>query len=137
MMVTAAVLVGVLAGEATFYSAGVFDQVWIQYRSTYMAPCVECVGYAAMYDESFIGSKVWITHNGDTVGPLYVIDCGEFLTPNRIVEVDESLFVKWRKSAPIDVTLSFQDPGECYEDSCVTGMREVWQAYRTRSLHPC
>lgn len=135
-MAVAAVLVGVLVGEATFYSTGMFDQVW-QYRSTYMAPCIECVGYASMGDPMYIGSKVWIMYNGDTVGPLYVIDCGKFLTPNRIVEVDESLFVRWKKSRPINITLSFQDPGEYNEDSCVTSVREVRQACRTRGLYPC
>lgn len=126
------VLAMLLSGVATYYSPGVFEEVWDN-RSQTMEPCADCVGYAAM-DCKYLGQKVWVSNGDEWVGPLYVIDCGPIPSaslPRHVVEVDYWLAKKWDMRAPIEVVVTFQKPKEITdEDRCRANMRYMRETHR-------
>lgn len=99
-------LLGTWTGDATCYAPLIFQKVW-EYRSTYLAPCPECVGYAALADPKYTGSKIWVSDGLHFIGPLHVIDNGVFHTPGRIVELDAETCAAWGMRAPRRVTVQF------------------------------
>lgn len=114
---TVLTLAVLLYGNATYYNDGIFERVW-QYRQTYLPPCAECVGFAAMIDPADLGRKIWVTYHGETIGPLYVIDCAEAKhRANRkargdVVEVEAWLGRRWHMDVlgRIPVVVSFAAP---------------------------
>ena len=103
-------------GQATYYNPSIFDLVW-QYRSTYMEPCDECVGFIALLDAKDMGRQVWVEHEGDLYGPYYVVDCAapqhRRALANRgwVADLEWELAQELDMRGPIDVTIWFYNPG--------------------------
>jgi hypothetical protein len=107
------ILTLLMAGKATFYGDGIFEQV-VTYRQGIgqIQPCGECIGYVALLEPEHIGTKVWLRRPGQTaLGPFLVVDCGPQDAPRKAalkargwaVDVDPALAAKWDMHGPVDV----------------------------------
>ena len=98
-----------LTGTATFYAAGVMDEVaanrlaWGQ-----VAPCAECVGMVALLEPEWIGRRAWLLAPGRGIeGPFLVIDCAQrahraaLLAQGWVVDVDWETGRRWGMRGPL------------------------------------
>jgi hypothetical protein len=102
-----------VAGKATYYSEGLFEQV-VSYRQGIgqIQPCAECIGYVALLEPEYIGTQVWLRRPRQAaIGPFLVVDCGPQDPPGKAalkargwaVDVDPALAAKWDMHGPVDV----------------------------------
>jgi len=109
-----------LIGLATFYAAGVMEQV-VAYRTSIgqIAPCADCVGHVALLDQETIGRQVWLQAPGRPVeGPFLVVDCAAprdreyLLSRGWVVDLDWETGQRWGMDAPLaGVRVLFEPPG--------------------------
>jgi len=99
----------VLVGLATFYAAGVMEQVVAnRVRWGQISPCAECVGHVALLDPETIGRRVWLQAPGRPVeGPFLVVDCAApqdrdyLLSRGWVVDLDWETGQRWGMNAPL------------------------------------
>lgn len=94
---------GALVGEATFYGRGVMERVLAnRLRWGHVAACEDCVGLVALEVREHLGKRVLLQRPGHGIeGPFLVVDCGRFLTPGRVVEVDWRTARRWGMRGPL------------------------------------
>ena len=107
MIVSAALLWELLIGQASYYGPGVMEQVYetrLAGRTAYaVQPCEICVGMVALADCTLIGNYAYLTRPGlPREGPFLITDCGLFITPGRVVEVDYETAQAWQMRAPLN-----------------------------------
>lgn len=97
-------------GVATYYAHSVMEQVYAnRLHWGQVQPCPECVGMVALLDCERIGSKVWLRHNEEVVGPYLVVDCAakrdlSTIRKRQIVaEVSYEQGLAWHMAGPIPV----------------------------------
>lgn len=114
MTVAAAALVAhLLAGEVTYYAPGVMEAVYANRLAWgHVEPCPECAGLLAVADRELVGRRSWLRRPGHPLeGPFLIVDCGQFITPGRIAEVDNVTARRWRMAGPLaGVTLHLDRP---------------------------
>jgi len=102
-----------LTGEVSFYAPDVMEAVYANRLAWgHVAPCPECIGLLAVADRALVGRHAWLQRPGRAVeGPYLIADCGPFLTPGRIAEVDHVTARRWRMAGPLaGVTLHLDRP---------------------------
>ena len=113
------VLTLLLSGQATYYDAGVMEQVvanriaWGQ-----VVPCPACLGYVALLDPDMLGQRVWLRRPGRaSEGPYLVTDCaaaGHREALHRrgwAVDVDWRTAQRWGMRGPVPIeVLVLEEP---------------------------
>jgi len=107
-----------LVGMCTYYSDGLMETV----AANRGLECAECVGMVALADCSMIGARVWVNGEGD----FLVADCGTFLTPGRIAEVDYQTAIRWQMAGPVKCAVT-EEPIARSEIPDRGGIQEGWQ----------
>jgi hypothetical protein len=113
-------------GEATYYAPGIMEQVWARrVRWGDVGDCADCIGAVALLDQADLGKRVWVTAppseafpDGDTVGPLLVVDCARAADRERlrrrgwVVDLPWWIALRWKALAgPVEpVTVTFAEP---------------------------
>ena len=91
-------------GDATFYAPGVMTEVLANRIAWgHVQPCPECIGMVALADCGQLGARAWIIGPRGMEGQFLVTDCGTFLTPGRVAEVDWDTAQRWGMRGPVEV----------------------------------
>lgn len=104
---TVLLVLQLLIGQVTYYADGVMEQVYenrLAGKTAYaVLPCATCIGMIAVEDCALIGQLAYLTRPGQPrEGAFLIADCGRFVTPGRIAEVDYATARSWQMRAPID-----------------------------------
>ena len=101
----------VSTGEATYYAAGVFEQVAANRHMQLPGACPECIGYVSLLQCTDIGQRVWVNNGHETVGPLLNVDCAAehhrdaLLERGWVADLPFWLAERWDMRGPITVTV--------------------------------
>jgi hypothetical protein len=96
----------VMSGTMSYYAPNVMTEVYGNRLAWgHVQPCPECIGMVALADARHLGKRVWLDGPQGLEGPFLTTDCGKFLTPGRILEVDWQTARRWGMRGPLPVTV--------------------------------
>ena len=103
LFLTTLALLTQLIGQISYYDYPMQEVYKLRLQWNQVEPCPKCVGMLAVENTELLGYHGYIKlPNGKIIGPVLVVDVGEFITPNRIAEINYELAMKLGMNGPLE-----------------------------------